>query len=309
MISGDRPISIVIFGASGDLTQRKLVPALFNLYRKGRLPAATRICGVARRPYSAAQFAAGLLQGAQELAGQNPDPATWTEFARNLHYVRADFGSAAAFEQLESCLRELEAGPATPLVLSGDRPSHFVPLIEALGRSGMVEQDTGWRRIVIEKPFGHDLRVRPRVERDGARGVFRRIRVYRIDHYLGKETRRTSCSSVLPTRFSSRSGTASTSITVQITGLRRCVWGIARDTTRNPAFCATCSRTTCCNCSHWWRWSRRRPRMRLRCATRRSKCCSRSVRFSERHGLRAYAGYRLKSGTRNHAAQYLPKRP
>ena len=187
MISGDRPISIVIFGASGDLTQRKLVPALFNLYRKGRLPAATRICGVARRSYSAAQFAAGLLQGAQELAGQNPDPATWAEFARNLHYVRADFGSAAEFEQLESCLRELEAGPANRLYYLATAPEHFVPLIEALGRSGMVEQDAGWRRIVIEKPFGHDL-ASARALNETVHAVFQEDQVYRIDHYLGKET-------------------------------------------------------------------------------------------------------------------------
>jgi glucose-6-phosphate 1-dehydrogenase len=182
-----RPVSIVVFGASGDLTHRKLIPALYNLHCKERLPADTHIVGVARRPYSDEQFIESLHRGARELAGETPEAASWEDFVGRVHYVKAEFSGAEDFVNLDSRLREIEGGAAKRLYYLAIGPGQFVPIIEHLGIVGMADQTGGWRRIIIEKPFGRDL-ASARALNETVHAVFQEEQVYRIDHYLGKET-------------------------------------------------------------------------------------------------------------------------
>ena len=184
--SSSVPTTVVIFGASGDLTRRKLIPALFNLYRKERLPANTRIVGFARRPWSHDDFRERLRGGVEEFGGGADDP-TWDTFAANLWYVRGNLDAPDDYEHLKSSLRELEGGPANQLFYLATAPGFYVPIVEQLGALGMAHRADGWRHIVVEKPFGHDL-ASAQALNQAIHKVFDENQVYRIDHYLGKET-------------------------------------------------------------------------------------------------------------------------
>ena len=184
--SKTKPITVVIFGASGDLTQRKLIPALLSLYRKGRLPANTRIVGFARRPWTDDDFRDRLRAGVDQFAG-GVDEATWDAFAANVKYVRGNLDVADDYENLQTSLHEMEDGAANRLYYMATSPSFFIPIVENLGGLGMARQEDGWRRFVIEKPFGHDL-ASAHALNEAIHAVFEENQVYRIDHYLGKET-------------------------------------------------------------------------------------------------------------------------
>lgn len=188
--TNSRPITIVIFGASGDLTRRKLIPALFSLYRKGRLPADVRIVGFARRPYSHDDFRERLREGVDRFAGGSGPGSgaeAWEAFAANLRYVRGNLDVPGDYVHLQTSLRELEDGPAHRLYYMATAPQFYVPIIEHLGALGMARHADAWRRIVVEKPFGHDLASARALNR-AIHHVFDESQVYRIDHYLGKET-------------------------------------------------------------------------------------------------------------------------
>ena len=192
--------TIVIFGASGDLTQRKLVPALFSLYAKGRLPADTRIVGFARRPYTDPDFRARMREGVEQY-GQAADAGAWDAFAARLLYFRGDLETAADFQGLRAFLDHLEGGRADRLYYLAVSPACYVPVVQQLGAAGMAAPDgaapsgersppepTGGRRdILIEKPFGYDLASALALNR-AVHAVFDESQVFRIDHYLGKET-------------------------------------------------------------------------------------------------------------------------
>jgi len=180
--------TVVILGASGDLTQRKLVPSLFNLYRKGRLPADTRIVGFARRPYTDEAFRDIMHAGAQKFGG-NPvlDEATWAAFAPMLRYVQGDLETPDDFTRLAKTLQQIEGGPANRLYYLATAPGLYIPAVTYLGDAGMASQREGWRDIIIEKPFGHDLASALALNQ-AVHNVFDESQVYRIDHYLGKET-------------------------------------------------------------------------------------------------------------------------
>jgi glucose-6-phosphate 1-dehydrogenase len=186
--------TIVIFGASGDLTQRKLIPALFNLYRKGRLPANIRIVGFARRPYTHADFRARMRAGLDEFADEmeagpltEADVPAWDAFAANLWYVRGDLDTRSDYEHLRARLREIEGRAGKRLYYLATAPEFYIPIVEHLGAMGMAKDTHGWRRVVVEKPFGHDL-ASARALNTAVHAVFDESQVYRIDHYLGKET-------------------------------------------------------------------------------------------------------------------------
>ena len=181
------PVTLVIFGASGDLTQRKLVPALFSQYRKGRLPANTRIVGFARRPYSHDEFRAQLRAGAQQFASQEFDAAAWDAFAGCLSYSPGNLTTPADYDRLQTCLTQAEGGPSHRLYYLATAPEYYETIVERLGAAGLAQEEGGWRRIVIEKPFGHDLASAQALNR-AVQAVFDERQVYRIDHYLGKET-------------------------------------------------------------------------------------------------------------------------
>lgn len=187
MNTNGMPTSIIIFGASGDLTARKLVPALFNLYRKGRLPADANIVGFARRPYSHDEFRGLMLDGVKKFAGEAYNNQVWQEFVQRLWYSRGDLDTPGDYESLDRFLSDLEQGPANRLYYLATAPEYYPAVVSHLGAARMVHEDEGWRRIIIEKPFGHDLSSALALNKH-VHSVFNEDQIYRIDHYLGKET-------------------------------------------------------------------------------------------------------------------------
>jgi glucose-6-phosphate 1-dehydrogenase len=179
--------TMVIFGASGDLTRRKLIPALFSLYLKGRLPAGTRIVGFAKDPLTDEEFRARLRDGVEEFGDRPLDAATWQAFSADLRYIPGDFTRLADCQNLQAKLRGPADETSNLLYYLATPPAFFVPIVERLGETGMAREDKGWRRIVIEKPFGRDLASAQELNRT-IHSVFDEHQVYRIDHYLGKET-------------------------------------------------------------------------------------------------------------------------
>ncbi len=179
--------TIVIFGASGDLTQRKLVPALFSLYRKGRLPADVKIVGYARRPYTNEEFRTQLRDGVKQFAASGFDATMWESFSNRLFYTKGDLGTPSDFENFQAFLKKLENGPANRLYYLATSPDFYGAIVKNLGSAGLANEEEVWRRIVIEKPFGHDLDTALKLTEEIQR-VFEERQIYRIDHYLGKET-------------------------------------------------------------------------------------------------------------------------
>jgi glucose-6-phosphate 1-dehydrogenase len=186
-MSSEKPVTIVIFGASGDLTGRKLIPALFNSYRKGRLPQKVYIVGFARRPWSHDDFRALLLAGMREFAAEALDETVWPVFAEMIWYVQGDLSTAVDYQNLHAYLTDLEDGPTNRLYYMATAPNYFVPIVENLDAAGIVAEDGGWRHVVVEKPFGTDLASAQALNK-AIHAVFQEHQVYRIDHYLGKET-------------------------------------------------------------------------------------------------------------------------
>ncbi len=179
--------SIVIFGASGDLTRRKLVPALYNLYLKDRLPDEFQIVGNSRTKFSHEEWRERMQAGVQEFSGQSYDEAAWDKFAANLYYVPGSASEEADMGQIQSFLQETEAAATNRLYYLSVAPSLYVPIVQNLGKMNMAKDDDHWHRIVIEKPFGTDLASAHDLN-EAVHEVFEENQVYRIDHYLGKET-------------------------------------------------------------------------------------------------------------------------
>ena len=180
--------AIVIFGASGDLTRRKLIPSLYDLYRKGRLPENWRIVGVARSDYSNASFREHVEAGVKEFAKATYDAKTWREFAKNITYFRGDITEFEQLKAIDKLLCEWEDdGKSNRLYYLSIAPNLYEETVTNLGAANMVHEDHGWRRVVIEKPFGHDLGSARHLNHV-IHQVLSESQIYRIDHYLGKET-------------------------------------------------------------------------------------------------------------------------
>lgn len=181
------PTSVVIFGASGDLTKRKLVPALYSLYTKDWLQEKINIVGFSRRSFSHDEFRQLMSSGMQELAEAIPVGEDWKQFSHNLWYVRGDLNQVSDFEKLCTFLHQLEGESSNRLYYLATTPFLFPVIIDQLSRLEMIQEENGWRRIVIEKPFGSDLASAMELNK-AVHVVFNESQVYRIDHYLGKET-------------------------------------------------------------------------------------------------------------------------
>lgn len=187
------PCSLVIFGASGDLTARKLIPALYHLYRDRLLPEPFRVIGFARRDKTDAAWRAELREALDRFSRTRPiAPAVWNSFASTVSYCQGDLTDAAAYRRLSERLRsfgkpELERNLLFYLAIP---PSEFGPATEHLHAAGLLERDPAppaWQRVVVEKPFGHDLASAQQLNAVLTRFAHER-QVLRIDHYLGKET-------------------------------------------------------------------------------------------------------------------------
>ncbi len=183
------PHTIVIFGASGDLTSRKLVPALYSLKRAGSLPSETRIIGYSRTPMTDEAWRESLRETtAKQLDGEPFDAQTWGEFAPRIHYQPGDIGSPADMQRLKDRLAELEGtAPTTRVYYLATAPQFYEPVVAGLGNLGMASEESGPRRIVVEKPFGTDLETARQLNAH-LHLVFAESQIYRIDHYLGKES-------------------------------------------------------------------------------------------------------------------------
>jgi glucose-6-phosphate 1-dehydrogenase len=184
------PASIVILGASGDLTRRKLIPALHSLSCEGLLSPATRVIGMARSPLSDDEFRDHLYDGVVAYSRLKPSLCQlWPEFAGRVSYCQGDYSDLATFQGLAERLARSDAETHT----AGNRlfylalPPDLCPLvIEQLGHCNL-QKSSGWTRIIIEKPFGHDLASALQLNAQ-VHAVFEESQIYRIDHYLGKES-------------------------------------------------------------------------------------------------------------------------
>lgn len=181
--------AIVIAGATGDLTRRKLLPALFNLSCKNRLPPGLKILGFARSEYSDDQFRDLMWESSKEFAELAAQEEQWGDFASSIYYQRGSVDSADDIAALKRRLDEIQAGDGkvNRLFYLSIAPQLYGRAVQGLGVSGLAQEDGGWRRVVIEKPFGSNLETAKDLN-CVVHEVFDESQVYRIDHYLGKET-------------------------------------------------------------------------------------------------------------------------
>ena len=185
------PCIMVIFGAAGDLTRRKLIPALYNLAKAQLLSREFAILGVAHSPMSTEDFRNKLSEDIRHYAGSDIDSDIWEWFMRRLYYVTAEFNDKNVYSQLKTTLEKLDKDHSTHgnyFFYLATAPDFFGPIVEQLAATGLMQEENGhWRRVIVEKPFGRDI--------DSAKTLNQQLlkfasekQIYRIDHYLGKET-------------------------------------------------------------------------------------------------------------------------
>jgi glucose-6-phosphate 1-dehydrogenase len=185
------PSSLIIFGVTGDLSRKKLMPAVYDLANRGLLPPGFALVGFARRDWADQDFEKVVHDAVKQYARTPFDEDVWRQLKQGIRFVQGEFDDDSAFDRLKQTLAELDATRGTmgnhAFYLSIP-PKSFPVVTEQLRRSGLAEQVPGqWRRVVIEKPFGHDLES-ARELNDVVESVFPADSVFRIDHYLGKET-------------------------------------------------------------------------------------------------------------------------
>lgn len=183
------PCVVVIFGASGDLTRRKLMPALFHLVREGAM-SGFQILGIGRDKLSDEEFRTRMREGAsasQEMGPFSDDE--WKHFAQRIQYICGELEGGNLYHDLDARLNAMaDAGASRNHLFYCATPPTLAPaIIAGLGEAGLAKQEKGWSRIVIEKPFGRDLESAKKLNAEVAQ-VFEEDQVYRIDHYLGKDT-------------------------------------------------------------------------------------------------------------------------
>jgi glucose-6-phosphate 1-dehydrogenase len=180
------PTALVIFGASGDLTRRKLLPALYHLSRNQRLPARFGVIGVARSPMTDEEFRQQLHASLEEFAGlKGPDQVS-AGLAGGMSYLQGEMDDPALYEKLKGCLTAGGA-PRGVLFYLAIPPTVYASVVERLGAAGLTRAESGWRRVIVEKPFGTDL-ASARALNDLLHAHLDESQIFRIDHYLGKET-------------------------------------------------------------------------------------------------------------------------
>jgi len=181
--------TIVIFGASGDLTARKLIPALYANFRKGRLPQDCTIIGFSRHPYSDDAFRQKMKEALLKFLPSEYNEKDWGIFGRSLFYHRGDIDKLEDFQSLSKNI-EARGGPGgNRLFHLAVAPSFYLSVVKKLSESGLATENatSGYSRVIIEKPFGRDLQSAIGLNTDLLR-VLKEDQIYRIDHYLGKET-------------------------------------------------------------------------------------------------------------------------
>jgi len=185
------PCTIVIFGASGDLTKRKLLPALYNLKAFKLLPENFAVIGVAVSDSNDELYRTKITADIKEFATRPVDDKDWADFAQRSYYIAGDFNNPDTFKHLSAKISDVQKTwslPGNVLFYLAVAPSFFAKVVEQLDTVGLTtETPAAWRRVIIEKPFGHDLASARELNADLTKHIAER-QIYRIDHYLGKET-------------------------------------------------------------------------------------------------------------------------
>src|SRR5271154_486512 len=184
------PCVMVIFGASGDLTKRKLIPALYNLAKDNLLSREFALIGVARADLTSEQFRDVISKEIGDYATTKVDPDLWNWFSRRIYYCSGNFDDPNTYVKLSKLLSEVDKEHGTRgnyLYYLSTSPNFFATVATQLGTANLVSEDHGWRRVIIEKPFGRDYESARTLNKD-IRKVLDEKQIYRIDHYLGKET-------------------------------------------------------------------------------------------------------------------------
>ena len=184
------PCSLILFGVTGDLAKRKLIPAVYDLANRGLLPPGFALVGFARHDFGRMQFAKMIMEAAKDGARTPWNETVWNQLADGIRFVPGEFDDDDAWERLAATMKELDEQQGTggnhAFYLSIP-PGLFPAVVSQIKKHGLAQSSAGWRRVVIEKPFGHDLKSAEELNRIVAE-VFPRRAVFRIDHYLGKET-------------------------------------------------------------------------------------------------------------------------
>lgn len=181
------PCTLVIFGATGNLARIKLMPALYSLESEGRLPERMSIMSFARREWDRERWIEELAGMLGEKYPHGLDEGAYERFRDRQHYIQGDHDADEAFARLKQRLDEEAVFPANVIFYMAVPPTEFGPVIDRLGRAGLLQENRGWRRVVIEKPFGYDLLSAQVLQRALERHLDEQ-QIYRIDHYLGKGT-------------------------------------------------------------------------------------------------------------------------
>jgi glucose-6-phosphate 1-dehydrogenase len=185
------PCVMTIFGATGDLTKRKLIPALCNLAQEGLLPAQFAIVGFAGNDFTTESFRKMLAEEIPKFAPAPIDPKQWNSMSERIYYVKGDFQDAEAYKRLEAQISEADKKHSTlgnRLFYLAVAPRFFSAIAKMLGQCCLSkEEDSRWSRVIVEKPFGHDLASARQLNQELSQ-VLAEKQIYRIDHYLGKET-------------------------------------------------------------------------------------------------------------------------
>ena len=185
------PCTIVIFGASGDLTKRKLLPALYNLKCLKLLPQDFAVIGVAVSDGNDEMYRDKITADINEFATHPVDKAEWDDFVKRSYYIAGDFNDANTFQHLAGKIADVQKThklPGNILFYLAIAPSFFAKVVDQLGAAGLTQEtEAAWRRVIVEKPFGHDLASARSLNADLTKSLAER-QIYRIDHYLGKET-------------------------------------------------------------------------------------------------------------------------
>ncbi len=257
------PFTIVIFGATGDLASRKLLPALYSLWHARFLPESFAIVGIGRRDKNDEAFREEMRAAITRSRQDSPtESGAWNGFLDHIFYHRDDFSTSEGMKGISAGVKTLETEqnlPGNRLMYLATDPEYFGPIIQGAVGAGIINDDmkSPWGRAVVEKPFGHDLKSALELDRQ-ILSFLRRTRFIASTTTWEKKRCRTCSPSASATRFSSRSWTASTSITCRSPWPRPSAWkaGAGRITI-TPAPFATWLRITSCSFWRWWPWNRR----------------------------------------------------
>jgi glucose-6-phosphate 1-dehydrogenase len=184
------PCALVIFGASGDLARRKLLPTIYNLAEAGLLPEPFAIVGVARPAQSEDAYRAEARAIVERAEGESVNAGIWERIGDRIHYISGELDDTGLYERLKTTLADVARRygiPANCLFYLAVPPELFATVARRLASAGLADERDGWRRLIVEKPFGYDLESARRLNAELQQGL-REAQIYRIDHYLGKET-------------------------------------------------------------------------------------------------------------------------